>query len=55
MTLKGWVRTVRNQKTFSFIEINDGSTFSNFQIVANPNIPGYNALSPNFLRVYRLQ
>jgi len=49
VTVKGWVRTVRNQKTFTFIEINDGSTFSNLQIVANPNIPQYekiiNALS----------
>lgn len=41
VTIKGWVRTVRNQKTFSFIEINDGSTFSNFQVIANPDLPGY--------------
>lgn len=41
ITLKGWVRTVRNQKTFTFIEINDGSTLSNFQIIASPDIPGY--------------
>ncbi len=41
VTLKGWVRTVRNQKTFTFIEINDGSTLSNFQIIATPDIPGY--------------
>lgn len=39
--VKGWVRTVRNQKTFSFIEINDGSTLSNFQVIANPDIPNY--------------
>ena len=41
VTLKGWVRTVRNQKTFAFIEINDGSTLSNFQVVANADLPGY--------------
>lgn len=41
MTLKGWVRTVRNQKTFAFVEINDGSTLSNFQILANPDLPNY--------------
>ncbi len=41
ITIKGWVRTVRNQKTFTFIEINDGSTLSNFQIIANPTIPDY--------------
>lgn len=44
LTLKGWVRTVRNQKTFAFIEINDGSTLSNFQVVATPDIPNYDKL-----------
>jgi asparaginyl-tRNA synthetase len=41
VTVKGWVRTVRNQKTFSFIELNDGSTLSNFQIVADSNTEDY--------------
>lgn len=41
VTVKGWVRTVRNQKTFSFIELNDGSTLSNLQIIANPTLSGY--------------
>lgn len=41
VTLKGWVRTVRDQKSFSFVEINDGSTLSNFQIVVNPELPNY--------------
>lgn len=41
VTVKGWVRTVRNQKTFSFIEVNDGSTLSNLQVIANPDIPNY--------------
>lgn len=41
VTIKGWVRTVRNQKTFAFVEINDGSTLSNFQVIANPDLPGY--------------
>jgi asparaginyl-tRNA synthetase len=40
-TIKGWVRTVRNQKTFTFIEINDGSTFSTFQVVADAKITDY--------------
>lgn len=43
-TIKGWVRTVRNQKTFTFIEVNDGSTLSNFQVIANPNIPNYDKI-----------
>lgn len=33
VTLKGWIRTVRAQKNFSFIEINDGSTLSNLQVI----------------------
>ncbi len=41
VTIKGWVRTVRNQKTFAFIEVNDGSTLSNFQVIANADLPGY--------------
>lgn len=42
VTVKGWVRTVRNQKTFSFIELNDGSTLSNFQVVADATMADYN-------------
>jgi asparaginyl-tRNA synthetase len=41
VTVKGWVRTARNQKTFAFIELNDGSTLSNFQIVADAKVPNY--------------
>lgn len=44
VNVKGWVRTVRNQKTFSFIEINDGSTLSNFQIVAESTMPQYDRI-----------
>jgi len=44
LTLKGWVRTVRRQKTFTFIEINDGSTVSNFQVVASNDIPNYESI-----------
>ena len=31
--LSGWVRTVRDSKTFGFIELNDGTFFKNVQIV----------------------
>src|SRR5687767_3402106 len=43
-TVKGWVRTVRNQKAFTFVEINDGSTLSNFQILVNADMPKYEQL-----------
>ncbi len=39
VTIKGWVRTVRAQKNFTFIEVNDGSTVSNFQVVYNGELP----------------
>lgn len=40
-TVHGWVRTVRDQKSFTFIEVNDGSTLGNLQVIADANIPGY--------------
>lgn len=44
VTVKGWIRTVRNQKTFAFIEMNDGSCLSNLQVVADQKIPNYNQI-----------
>lgn len=41
ITICGWVRTLREQKTFSFIEINDGTTLSGLQVVAEDAMPGY--------------
>ena len=29
----GWARTIRDLKTFGFIELNDGSCFRNLQVV----------------------
>ena len=42
----GWIRTVRDQKSFAFIELNDGSTLANLQIVADASIPHYATLLP---------
>lgn len=39
--IKGWVRTIRNSKTFSFIEVNDGSCLKNVQIVADTSLENY--------------
>ena len=33
ITVCGWVRTIRDMKTFGFIELNDGSCFKNLQVV----------------------
>jgi hypothetical protein len=42
MLVRGWVRTCRSQKTFAFIEVNDGSAVSNLQAVVNTDVEGYN-------------
>lgn len=44
----GWVRTVRDSKTFGFIELNDGSFFKNVQIVFEEG------KLPNFKEIARL-
>jgi len=41
----GWIRTRRDSKTFSFLELNDGSCLGNLQIVADAAIPGYEAIA----------
>ena len=37
--IKGWVRTRRDQKNFSFLEINDGSCLKNLQVIVNEASP----------------
>ena len=37
----GWVRTRRDAKEFSFMEINDGSCLENIQVIADAGIEGY--------------
>lgn len=39
--VKGWVRTKRDAKEFSFIEINDGSCLPNIQAIADHSISNY--------------
>ena len=33
--IQGWVRTRRDSKTFSFLEVNDGSSVASLQVVAD--------------------
>jgi asparaginyl-tRNA synthetase len=42
--VQGWVRTRRDSKDFSFIELNDGSCLRNLQIIAKNTLPNYAAL-----------
>src|SRR5919202_48312 len=44
VTIKGWVRTKRELKGFAFIEVNDGSSLANLQVVLNPELPDYEAV-----------
>src|SRR5207253_7723785 len=39
--LQGWVRTRRDAKAFSFIELNDGSSLKGTQVVADASLPDY--------------
>lgn len=44
LVVYGWIRTIRKQKTFAFIEINDGSQLRNLQIIANDTVKEYEKL-----------
>ncbi|MDZ7599424.1 MAG: OB-fold nucleic acid binding domain-containing protein [Desulfobacterales bacterium] len=39
--LKGWIRTRRDSKNFSFLEINDGSCLKNMQVIADEALLNY--------------
>src|SRR5215831_13856936 len=40
VTVKGWVRTRRDSKGFSFLELNDGSCLTSLQVVVDAGTPG---------------
>ncbi len=41
VVVKGWVRTKRGSKGFSFLEVNDGSCLKNIQVVAEDSLVNY--------------
>jgi len=43
--VQGWVRTRRDSKDFSFIELNDGSCLRNLQVIARNTLPNYPAVA----------
>lgn len=45
IVISGWVRTLRASKAFGFIELNDGTFFSNIQIVFDQDIEGFEKIS----------
>ena len=45
LTVGGWVRTVRDSKTFGFIELNDGSFFKSLQIVFDDTLDNFKEIA----------
>jgi len=43
--LSGWVRTRRDSKEFSFVELNDGSCLQGIQVIIDAGIPGSEQVS----------
>ncbi len=43
--IKGWIRTRRDSKDFSFIEVNDGSCLKNIQVIADTKLDNYEDIS----------
>jgi len=41
ISVQGWVRTRRDSKEFSFIELNDGSCLANIQIIVDASLDSY--------------
>jgi asparaginyl-tRNA synthetase len=39
--VQGWVRTKRDSKGFAFIEVNDGSSLANLQVIVSEDLPDY--------------
>jgi asparaginyl-tRNA synthetase len=45
ITVKGWVRTRRDSKGFSFLELNDGSSLANLQVVVDAGVHGFDQIA----------
>jgi asparaginyl-tRNA synthetase len=41
----GWLRSIRDSKTFGFIVLNDGTFFESLQIVYNDNLPNFQEIT----------
>ena len=41
LLVRGWVRTRRDARTFSFLELNDGSCLKNLQVIVDSSLPNY--------------
>ena len=41
ITVGGWIRSIRDSKTFGFITISDGTCFKTLQIVYDDTLPNF--------------
>ena len=44
IVLNGWIKTIRDSKTFGFIELNDGTFFKNVQIVFDNSLNNFDEI-----------
>lgn len=44
VTIQGWIRTRRDAKGFSFLEVNDGSCLKNIQVIVDENCPEFGSI-----------
>ena len=42
--IEGWIRTLRFSKKFGFMEVNDGTFFTNLQVVINEELENFKEL-----------
>jgi asparaginyl-tRNA synthetase len=42
--VKGWIRGNRDQKDVAFLQLNDGTFYSNFQVVAKSTLPNFDEI-----------
>lgn len=45
VTVCGWVKSVRDMKTFGFIDLNDGSCFKGVQIVFDDSLKNFSEVA----------
>jgi asparaginyl-tRNA synthetase len=45
VVVQGWVRTRRDAKEFSFLEVNDGSCLANLQVIIPRDLPSFSLVS----------
>jgi len=47
VSVQGWVRTTRVQKSFAFVEVSDGTCLANLQLILGSALPNYQATIDN--------